>query len=121
MTTKFVTFDQFDPNKLSGSEPIPKQITKPNETINYNDIKLSYNYGTLTDPVIGDFFLELPEVSARGLVTKSEEANGRNGPYTKTTHSMMLVLMCQTKRLVLLWISLNKYIVVVLKSSELIR
>lgn len=91
MSTKLVTFDEFNPANLTGSEPIPQQIKKPNETINYNDIKLSYNYGTPTDPIIQDLFFELPVVTSTGIKTKEEQAQGKNGAYNKITNSMMMV------------------------------
>ena len=91
MSTKLVTFDEFNPANLTGSDPIPQSIKKPNETINYNDIKLSYNYGTETDPIIQDLFFECPVVTSTGIKTKEEPAQGKNGSYTKTTNSMMMV------------------------------
>lgn len=88
----FVTFDQFNPSNLGGSEPIPMSIEKPNETIKYNEIKLHYNYGTPQEPVISDLFFELPVVSATGIRMKEEENNGKTGPYKKTNFSMMIKL-----------------------------
>jgi hypothetical protein len=87
-----VTFDQFNASKLGGSEPIPTSFKKGNDTIAYNDIKLHYNYGTPEEPVISDLFFELPAVSATGIRMKEEDANGKNGPYKKQTHSMMIKL-----------------------------
>lgn len=91
MSTQLVTFEDFNAANLTGSEPIPHQINKPNETINYNDIKLSYNYGTETNPIIQDLFFELPVVTSTGIKTKEEQAKGKNGEYTKVSNSMMMV------------------------------
>ena len=87
-----VTFDQFDKEKLGGSEPIATSFKKGNESISYNDIKIHYNYGTAAEPVISDLFLELPPVVATGIRTKEEDSQGKNGPYKKMTHQMMLKL-----------------------------
>ena len=87
-----VTYDQFNPTKLGGSEPIPTSFKKGNETISYNDIKLHYNYGTPEEPIISDLFFELPSVPAGGIRMKEEDAMGKNGPYKKQTHSMMIKL-----------------------------
>ena len=91
MSTQLVTFEDFNAANLTGSEPIPHQINKPNETINYNDIKLSYNYGTETNPIIQDLFFEFPVVTSNGIKSKEEPATGKNGPYTKVSNSMMMV------------------------------
>lgn len=88
--TTFVTYDQFNPRNLGGSEPQPQAIKKPNETINYNEIKLHYNYGTAEDPVVSDLFLELPPVQATGIRLKEEDAVGKKGAYQKQNYSMMI-------------------------------
>ena len=92
-TSKLVTYDAFVSANLKGSEPIPKEVKKSNETIKYNDIKLSYNYGTAEEPIIQDLFFECPTVTSTGI-TKKEEPNtkGKDGKdYTKTSYSMMLL------------------------------
>lgn len=91
MSNKLVTYDQFNPEQLKGSEPISQEIKKPNETIKYHDIKLSYNYGTEQDPIIQDLFFEGPIVTSTGIKTKEEPAQGKNGPYNKVSHAMMHV------------------------------
>lgn len=93
MSNKIVTFDQFDAANLKGSEPIPKEIKKANETIKYNDIKLSYNYGSNEDPTIQDLFFEGPVMTSTGITTKVEApTTGKDGkPYVKVSNSMMLV------------------------------
>lgn len=85
-----VTYDQFKASHLGGSDPQPQQIKKTNETINYNEIKLHYNYNTPEDPVVSDLFLELPPMQATGIRSKAEPAQGKNGAYTKESHSMMM-------------------------------
>ena len=89
--TTFVTYDQFNPRNLGGSEPQPQSIKKTNETINYNEIKLHYNYGNLEEPVVSDLYLELPKVQATGIRLKEDDAVGQNGPYKKQNYSMMVV------------------------------
>lgn len=89
---QLVTFDQFISSHLGGSEPNPQTIKKSNgEQINYNEIKLHYNYGTPNDPIISDLFFELPMITSTGIRFKEEDAMGTNGPYKKQSHSMMLV------------------------------
>ena len=87
---KLVTFEQFNPSNLTGSEPIPKEIQTDKGAVKYNDIKLSYNYGTPSDPIINDLFLELPEVDVLRFKYTEEPATGKNGPYTKKTAAMMI-------------------------------
>ncbi len=86
-----VTYDNFDANKLGSAEPSKEQIKKEKETIDYFNMKLHYNYGTETEPVISDFFLELPEVKATGLRLKEENTTGKNGSYVKKSYSQMIV------------------------------
>lgn len=90
MSSKLVTFDQFSAANLKASDLIPKEITKPNEKIKYNDIKLSYNYGTEQDPIIQDVFFEGCVVKGTSYKERKEEAMGKNGAYTKVSTSMML-------------------------------
>lgn len=90
MSNKYVTFDNFKPENLGGSEPEPGQAKVNGETINYNNIKLHYNYGTAEDPIISDFLLELPECTTTGIRYKDETKQGPEGPYTKRTASMMI-------------------------------
>ena len=91
MSNTLVTFEQFNPNNLKASVPVPQSIKKQSGDINYNEMKLSYNYGTEAEPVVQDLFFELPLMKAMGIRTREEPAQGRNGPYTKVNHSMMLV------------------------------
>lgn len=91
MSNKLVTFEDFSKENLKGSEPAAQQIKKPTETINYNEIKLSYNYGTPNEPIVQDLYLELPKVTATGIKRKEEPATGKNGAYTKVSESMMLI------------------------------
>lgn len=88
----FVTFDQFDATQLAGKAPEGKQFTNgKGETIKFAYQGLRYNYGTTTDPVVTDLFLEGPEVKAFGIKTDSEEKTKNDGTtYTKTTHSQMI-------------------------------
>jgi hypothetical protein len=92
-TTKLVSYDSFLAPNLKGSEPIPKEVKKLNETIKYNDIKLSYNYGTPEEPIIQDLFFECPVVTSTGIAKKEEpNTKGKDGKdYTKTSFSMMLL------------------------------
>lgn len=85
-----VTYDQFNPAKLGGSEPIATSFKQGNDTISYNDIKLHYNYGTPEEPIISDVFFELPAVTAGGIQLKEKDAQGKNGPYKKQSYSMMI-------------------------------
>ena len=90
---QLVTFDQFLPERLSGTEPIPTSFKKDNgESISYNEIKLHYNYGTPEEPVISDLFFELPPVGASGIRMKEEDKTGKNGPYKKQTFQVMVRL-----------------------------
>ena len=91
MTSKIIEFNQFKKENVSGSKPVLQSIKKPNETINYNEVKLSYNYGTPTNPITRDLYFELPKMRATGVKTKEEPATGKNGPYTKVSCSMMLI------------------------------
>jgi hypothetical protein len=85
-----VTYDQFNTTHLGGSDPQIQSIKKNNETINYNEIKLHYNYNTPEEPVVSDLYLELPPMQATGIRSKTEPAMGKNGAYNKESHSMML-------------------------------
>ena len=89
--TTIVTYDQFSSTNLIGSEPDPDSFKKGNETISFNNIKLSYQYGTSQNPLINDLFFEFPELSASSIRVKEEDATGKNGPYKKQTFSMMLI------------------------------
>ena len=92
-TTKLVDYDQFSSENLKGSEPIPKELKKANETIKYNEIKLSYNYGNESEPVIQDLFFQGCVMTSTGITTKDEgKAVSKKGKeYDKKSHSMMLV------------------------------
>ena len=92
-TTKLVDYDQFANENLKGSEPIPKELKKANETIKYNEIKLSYNYGNESEPVIQDLFFQGCVMTSTGITTKDEgKAVSKKGKeYDKKSHSMMLV------------------------------
>jgi len=85
-----VTYEEFSPDKLGASEPSKEQIKKEKETIDYFEMKLHYNYGTVEDPVISDLFLELPELPATGIRVREDQTMGKNGSYTKKNHSMMI-------------------------------
>ncbi len=90
MATKYVTFDQFRPENLGGSEPEPGQVKVGSDTVNFNNIKLHYNYGTEEEPIISDFLLELPECTTSGIRYRDDTKQGTEGPYTKRTASMMI-------------------------------
>lgn len=90
MSAKLVTYTDFNPQHLQGSEPESKTITAGTQKITYNDIKLCYNYGTEEDPIINDFYLELPECWATGIKYRDDKKEGAEGPYVKRTASMMI-------------------------------
>lgn len=91
MSNQFVDYENYNPEHMKGSEPIPKEIQKDKETIKYNDVKLSYNYGTEQKPNIQDVYFEGCMVTSNGIKKKEDAATGKNGPYTKTSYSMMNV------------------------------
>ena len=74
---------------IEGSKPITKSFDTQNGKISYNELFLSYNYGSPEQPIRNSFYMEGPVVSSYGIVTKEEPANGPNGPYTKVSHSIM--------------------------------
>lgn len=88
----YVTFDQFDINKLNGSSPKTDSfVDKTGQTIKWSDISLSYNYGTDDKPLVTDLYIELPLMKARGLKDNSKESETKNGDkYTKMAYSQML-------------------------------
>ena len=83
----YVTYEDVNPTKISGTAPIKRSFK--NGEICYHEVPLFYNYGTEAEPIVNDFYLELPEVDSYGIVTKSENKEGKNGPYVKTKNSMM--------------------------------
>jgi len=88
----YVTFEQFDINKLNGSSPKTDSfVDKTGQTIKWSDISLSYNYGTNEKPMVTDLYIELPLMKARGLKDNSKETENKNGEkYTKMAFSQML-------------------------------
>jgi hypothetical protein len=85
-----VSYENFIARNVGGSDPIQQTLKKQGGDINYNEIKLHYNYGTDNEPIIDDLFLELPETTASGIMAKEEDAMGQNGPYKKKSHSVMI-------------------------------
>jgi hypothetical protein len=95
MSNQFVDYENYSPENMKGSEPIPKEITKTKgkevEKIKYHELKLSYNYGDSKNPNIQDVYFEGCVVIANGFTSKEEEAMGKKGPYIKKECSMMQV------------------------------
>ncbi len=89
MTNKTITYDEFDAKKLIGSEPKSETIKKENGDLTYHEIKFLYNYGTEAEPVLGELFVELPELPMTGVIEKKGDVvPGKNGqPYQKMNYS----------------------------------
>ena len=86
MPNKVVTYNQFQPNKLKGSEPVFKN---PTPTISFFDQKLSYNYGTDEQPIVQDVFVEGCELTAVNLKIEHVDKVGKNGPYVQEKVAVM--------------------------------
>jgi hypothetical protein len=85
------SYTKLDATKIDSCEPKKKSFG--GGKIEYHDIPLQYNYGTPAQPLIGQFFVELPEVLSYGgiktdIETKAPLKEG-DPPYVKERHAMM--------------------------------
>ena len=85
--SRYITYKEFDPTKLSGADPQTKSFN--NGAISYKEIPLFYNYGTVEQVISEPFYMELPEIESTGIIVKEEQKQGKDGAYTKTSYSMM--------------------------------
>jgi len=84
-------YTNLDATKIDSCEPKKKSFG--GGKIEYSDVPLQYNYGTVTQPLIGQFFVELPEVLCYGGIKSDTETKPplKEGdpPYVKERHAMM--------------------------------
>ncbi len=78
-----------------GNEPDTKEFSTQAGKVKFHKIYHLYNYGTPEVPILRKCLIEGPPLKTSGIVTKSFDATGKNGPYKKVTHSMMFTFDLQ--------------------------
>ena len=86
-------YTNFIGSHVKGSKPVSKSFENNNGKVSYNEVPLTYNYGTEESPIIDSCFFECPEVSSFGGINiKTETKPPRNEgdpPYVKKSYSIM--------------------------------
>lgn len=82
-TLKFVRIADFDPSKIIPSSPQSKDVPvkkdqAPGTGGKYQEVKLSYNYGTTETPFVDDLRIEWPEVNSKRGIEEKKEGEGRS-------------------------------------------
>jgi hypothetical protein len=92
-------YTNFIGSHVKGSKPVAKSFETANGKVSYNEVPLTYNYGTPENPIIDACFFECPIVTSFGGIQKKVESKpGKtqdDPPYVKTSYSMMFTFDIQ--------------------------
>ena len=97
-------YTEFKGAHLSSIEPKEKSFDSQNGKVNYKEVPIQYNYGTVDHPIIDSCFIECPEVLSYGGVqcerkTLPPKSEG-DPPYLQEKYSMMFTFDLQNQECV---------------------
>ncbi len=92
-------YTNFIGSHIHGNEPVPKSFESQNGKVSYQEIPLTYNYGSEEAPIIDSCYFECPEVLSYGGIQSECKTlppkNEGDAPYIQEKHSMMFTFNLQ--------------------------